>query len=92
MKCITASARIAREADCSAVIEREWSALAEIERDVATEAVIIRDVVCMAMLNRNFECRASIICSINLEDDSLWASDQVLLTIDGGRIYVTRAI
>ena len=90
MKCITASARIIREVDCSAVIGRDFTAGAEVERDVVTEARVIRDVTCVAVLSREFRCRATIVCAVNLEDDSLWASDQILLTVDGGRIYVIR--
>ena len=91
MICLTASARIIREVDCSASIERDLSTSARIERDVTTDAVIVRDVTCTAVIQRDFKCRIAFVCSVDLNIDSLWASDQLLLTIDGGRIYVTKA-
>ena len=35
-------------------------------------------------------CAFGLVCSTSLGEESLWASDQVVLTIDGGRVYVTK--
>lgn len=44
-----------------------------------------------ATIMRGIRCRAAFICTTNLGDDwPLWASDQVVLTIDGGKVYVTK--
>lgn len=44
-----------------------------------------------ATIMREIQCRAAFICTTNLVDDwPLWASDQVVLTIDGGKVYVTK--
>lgn len=44
-----------------------------------------------ATIMREIRCRAAFICTTSLGDDwPLWASDQVVLTIDGGKVYVTK--
>lgn len=36
-------------------------------------------------------CSFGLICRTSIGDWPLWASDQMVLTIDGGKIYVTKA-
>jgi len=44
-----------------------------------------------ATIMREIQCRAAFICTTSLGDDwPLWASDQMVLTIDGGKVYVTK--
>lgn len=74
------SASFEREFDCSASFGRMTSG-----------ARVVRNVLFMAEMDRTFVCRALFVCSVDLDDTSLWASDQVVLTVDGGRVYVTRA-
>ncbi len=31
-----------------------------------------------------------LVCSTSLGEECLWASDQIVLTVDGGRVYVTK--
>lgn len=35
-------------------------------------------------------CSFGLVCSTSLGDECLWASDQMVLTVDGGKVYVTR--
>lgn len=43
-----------------------------------------------ASIVRNFVCRAGFVCGTGLGNDVLWASDEVVLTVDGDNIYLTK--
>lgn len=43
-----------------------------------------------AVPQTRIHCRAAFICTTDLGDWLLWASDQMVLTIDGGKVYVTK--
>ena len=34
-------------------------------------------------------CAFGLVCSTSLGEECLWASDQAVITVDGGRVYVT---
>ena len=45
----------------------------------------------MAVMRRDMVCAFGLICATSLGDDwPLWASDQMVLTVDGGKVYVTK--
>lgn len=56
------------------------------------EFLPITTLVCQYSLVSDLKCRFSLVCDIDLNPDwdSLWASDALLLTVEGGRIYVKR--
>ena len=35
-------------------------------------------------------CAFGLVCSTSLGEECLWASDQAVITVDGGRVYVTK--
>lgn len=58
----------------------------------AMSAEIIREWSSEARIVREFTCYAGFVCGtgLNVDEDVLWASDGILLTVDGGKIYITR--
>ena len=43
-----------------------------------------------ATVLRDFSCRFAFVCPTALGEDVLWASDCMVLTVDGGRIYLRK--
>lgn len=39
---------------------------------------------------REFTCRFAFVCPTDLGEEVLWASDQMVLTVDGGKIYLRK--
>ena len=44
-----------------------------------------------AVRKGGMSCAFGLVCSTSLGEECLWASDQVVLTVEGGRVYVTKA-
>lgn len=43
-----------------------------------------------ATVVRDFMCRFAFVCPTDLGEEVLWASDQMVLTVDGGKIYLRK--
>lgn len=91
MGCLSASAHIEgfRELTVSYIPAEGLSAT--LVGGLKGSCYVIHELTGRATIMRDIRCRAAFICTTNLVDDwPLWASDQVVLTIDGGKVYVTK--
>lgn len=91
MGCLTASAYLEGSRELTILYIPAEGLSATLADGLRGSCYVIHELTGRSTIRRDIRCRAAFICTTNLGDDwPLWASDQVVLTIDGGKVYVTK--
>ena len=90
MGCLSASAHIEGSRELTVLYIPAEGLSATLVGGLKGSCYVIHELTGRATIRRDIQCRAAFICTTDLGDWPLWASDQVVLTIDGGRVYVTK--
>ena len=90
MGCLTASAYLEGSRKLTVLYIPAEGLSAILAGGLKGSCCVNHELTWKATIRREIRCRAAFICTTDLGDEPLWASDQMVLTVDGGRVYVTK--